>query len=328
MDPQIIIYWVLILVFFGLSLFFFIKWILLKKMMKNSNVEEEIISMVDEGFEQGILENSEAEMIHNIFEFGDKQTQDIMTNRSNITAIDAQTTIKEAREMMLSLPFSRCPVYINDLDHIIGIIHLKDIVRYSQEDHDENMTLKNCKSLLRKAVFIPETKDVDDLFRRMQAERIQMAIVVDEYGQTSGLIAMEDILEEIVGNIMDEYDVKDDLISKIGKNGYEVDGLTPLEDLEETLGVDFEVEEYDTLNGFITDRLQHIPTQEDVGFSFNEKGFSFEIESVNKHVIQKALIKKEPEKGTSDDSDSGSGENGKNTGNGEEKESVEEFRKK
>ncbi len=296
MGNGIFLYWIAIVVLFAAFLVFFLKWLLLRKEMKSENVEEEIISMVDEGFEQGVLEDSEAEMIHNIFEFGDKQAQDIMTNRSNIAAIDAQSTLAETRELMLTLPFSRCPVYINDLDHIIGIIHLKDIIRYTNEEHDEQASIKNCKSLLRKAIFIPETKDVDDLFRRMQAERIQMAIVVDEYGQTSGLIAMEDILEEIVGNIMDEYDVKDYSIQPKGRDSYELDGLTPLEELEEVLGVSFETEEYETLNGFLISHLQHIPTPEDVGYSFEEKGYRFEVLSVEKHIIGKALIKRISEK--------------------------------
>ncbi len=286
------IYWIIIAVLFVAFLVFFIKWLLLRGEIKKENVEEEIISMVDEGFEQGVLEDSEAEMIHNIFEFGDKQTQDIMTNRSNIAAIDAESTLAEAKEMMIKLPYSRYPVFINDLDHIIGIIHLKDIVRYTDEEHDEQEIIKNCKSLLRKAIFIPETKDVDDLFRRMQAERIQMAIVVDEYGQTSGLIAMEDILEEIVGNIMDEYDVKDFSIKETGKDSYELDGLTPLEELEEVLGVTFETEEYETLNGYMISYLKHIPTDEDKGFSFEQKGYRFEILSVERHIIGKALIQK------------------------------------
>jgi len=288
------IYWIIIAILFASFLVFFIKWLLLRKELKKENVEEEIISMVEEGSKQGVLEDSEAEMIHNIFEFGDKQAQDIMTNRSNIAAIDAESTLSEAKEMMLKLPYSRYPVFFNDLDHIIGIIHLKDIVRYTNGEHDEQDIIKNCKSLLRKAIFIPETKDVDDLFRMMQAERIQMAVVVDEYGQTSGLIAMEDILEEIVGNIMDEYDVKDFSIQETGKDSYELDGLIPLEEVEEVLHITFETDEYETLNGFMISKLEHIPTSEDIGFSFAEKGFLFEILEVENHIIGKACIKKAP----------------------------------
>ena len=257
------IYWIIIAVLFVAFLVFFIKWLLLRGEIKKENVEEEIISMVDEGFEQGVLEDSEAEMIHNIFEFGDKQTQDIMTNRSNIAAIDAESTLAEAKEMMLKLPYSRYPVFINDLDHIIGIIHLKDIVRYTDEEHDEQEIIKNCKSLLRKAIFIPETKDVDDLFRRMQAERIQMAIVVDEYGQTSGLIAMEDILEEIVGDIYDEFDEFEKEYEQIDENTYVIDGGMPIYECNKILDIEIPEGDYETLSGYIIDELGRIPGEKE-----------------------------------------------------------------
>ncbi len=288
------IYWCIIGVLVAGLIVFFIKWLLLRKQMRNDNVEEEIISMVDEGFEQGVLENSEAEMIHNIFEFGDKQVQEIMTNRSNISAIDAESTFAEAKEIMISLPYSRYPVYFGDLDHIIGVLHLKDVVRYLSEGRDENEPIKSNKKLLRKTIYIQETKDVDDLFRKMQSERIQFAVVLDEYGQTAGIITMEDLLEEIVGNILDEYDIKEEQIGARGRDEYEVDGLAPLEDLEEVLGISLKTDDYETLNGFLTDRLTHVPTEEDVGFTFNFEGYSFEILSVDKHIIEKTRVKKLP----------------------------------
>ena len=278
------------IVFFVLAVIFLIKWILLKKEMSKTNVEEEIIDLVEEGSKSGVLEDSEAEMIHNIFEFGDKMVRDIMTDRNQIAAIDAESTLAEATEMMLKLPYSRFPVYLNDLDHIIGVIHLKDIVRYTSEDRDENELIKNNKKLLRKAVFIPETKDVDDLFREMQAKRIQMAIVVDEYGQTSGLIAMEDILEEIVGDIVDEYDINVNCVKKTGKNTYEVEGNALLEDLDAAFGITFPGGDYKTLSGFIVDNLKHIPTKEDIGFNFEFENLLIEVISVENHVVEKARI--------------------------------------
>lgn len=288
------VYWCIIAVLFAGTVVFFIKWLLLRKEMRKENVEEEIISMVDEGFEQGVLEDSEAEMIHNIFEFGDKQVQEIMTNRSNISAIDAESTFAQAKEVMISLPYSRYPVYFGDLDHIIGVLHLKDVVRYLSEDRDENEPIKSNKKLLRKTIYIQETKDIDDLFRKMQSERIQFAVVLDEYGQTSGIITMEDLLEEIVGNILDEYDIKEEQIGAKGRDEYEVDGLTPLDDLEEVLGISLKTEEYETLNGFLTYHLSHIPTEEDIGFTYAYEGFSFEILSVDKHIIEKTRVKKLP----------------------------------
>lgn len=293
MEGLITILIVINTVFFALAVFFFIKWILLKKQFDKPNVEEEIISMVDEGSKKGVLEDSEAEMIHNIFEFGDKQAQDIMTNRSNISAIDALSSIAEAKEMMLKLPYSRYPVFINDLDHIIGVLHLKDMVRYTDHEIDESDMIKNHKNLLRRAFFIPETKDVDDLFKEMQSAGIQMAVVVDEYGQTSGIIALEDILEEIVGNITDEYDIKAEMIGRKKDGTYEMAGLTPLEDIEEVLGIEIQTDEYETLNGFMTFHLNHIPTAEDIGFVYHFEGYSFEILSVLKHVIDKVKVVKD-----------------------------------
>ena len=268
---------------------------LFRRKMSSQDVEEEIIDLVEEGSKQGVLESSEAEMIQNIFEFGDLQAKDIMTPRSAISAIDAESTIADARTMMIKLPYSRYPVFINDLDHIIGIIHLKDIVRYTENNNVDGEIVKNNKKLMRKAVFIPETKDVDDLFRRMQAERIQMAIVLDEYGQTSGLIAMEDILEEIVGNILDEYDINNEMVKKTGEDTYEADGMVALEDLDRILETGIANEDYTTLSGYITDHLKHIPTDADAGFTFYDQGYDFTIDSVEKHIIKKAVIKKAPE---------------------------------
>ena len=168
--------------------------------------EEEILSMVNESHEQGYIEASEAEMISNIFEFGDKQAQDIMTDRSNITAIDADMTLSDAISFMLNEKNSRCPVYKENLDHIVGILHLKDAFRLSRSLALLNKPIGDINGLLRDARFIPETRNVDSLFATMRATKLQMVIVIDEYGQTSGLIALEDILEEIVGNIMEEYD--------------------------------------------------------------------------------------------------------------------------
>lgn len=158
--------------------------------------EEEIISMVNEGHEQGVIQASEAEMITNIFEFGDKRAEDIMTNRTNIVAIDCEMTFGDAIQFMLNGRNSRYPVYEENIDHIIGILHMKDALR-RQSATDPGMKVRDIPGLLRDARFIPETRKVDSLFKTMQSTKCQMVIVLDEYGQTAGMIAMEDILEEI-----------------------------------------------------------------------------------------------------------------------------------
>lgn len=256
--------------------------------------EEEIISMVNEGHEQGVLEASEAEMITNIFEFGEKEASDIMTHRNNIVAIDSSVAFKEALGQILQESYSRYPVYEENLDHIIGVLYLKDAMRVHTLDESINCEVGKVEGLLREAVFVPETKNIDDLFRSMQSDKNQMVVVMDEYGQTSGLVTMEDILEEIVGNIMDEYDDDENHIEEKGDNEYLMEGMTKLEDLEERFGIDFGDSEFETLNGFLISRLDRIP-DEDENTEIQEYGYNFKIISVEKNVIQSVLVTKQPE---------------------------------
>lgn len=256
--------------------------------------EEEIISMVNEGHEQGVLEASEAEMITNIFEFGEKEASDIMTHRNNIVAIDSSMPFKEALRQVLQESYSRYPVYEENLDHIIGVMYIKDAMRVHTLDESLNCEVSKVEGLLREAVFVPETKNIDDLFRSMQSDKNQMVVVMDEYGQTSGLVTMEDILEEIVGNIMDEYDDDVSHIEEKGDNEYLMEGMTKLEDLEERFGIDFGDSEFETLNGFLISRLDRIP-DEDENTEIQEYGYNFKIMSVEKNVIQSVLVTKLPE---------------------------------
>ena len=256
--------------------------------------EEEIISMVNEGHEQGVLEASEAEMITNIFEFGDKKASDIMTHRNGIIALDSQMLFKDALVQMLTESNSRYPVYEENLDHIIGVLYLKDAMRLHTSDESLNRPIGKVQGLVRKAVFVPETKNIDDLFKSMQSQKNQMVIVMDEYGQTSGLVTMEDILEEIVGNIMDEYDADENHIKEKGNNEYIIEGMTKLEDLEERFGIDFGESEFETLNGYLISKLDRIP-DEDENSEVSVGGYKFKILSVEKNVIQSVLVTKLPE---------------------------------
>ena len=254
--------------------------------------EEEIISMVNEGHEQGVLQAAEAEMITNIFEFGDKEAQDIMTHRGNMTCVDGEMPLKEAVAFMLEANNSRFPVYEENIDHIIGILHLRDVVRIHASDEGLNRPVKEIEGLLREAVFIPETKNIDALFQMMQASKTQMVVVVDEYGQTAGLLAMEDILEEIVGNIMDEYDEDEEYIEATDNaDEYIIEGKTPLEELEERFEITFDSEEFETLNGFMISKLDKIP-EEDEEFDIDVGGYNFKILSVENKMIQSVLVTK------------------------------------
>ncbi len=256
--------------------------------------EEEIINMVNEGHEQGVIQASEAEMISNIFEYGNKEAQDIMTHRKNIIAIDGTTVLKDAIDFMLDGTNSRYPVYEENLDHIIGILYLKDAMRFHRSDDKLYTPIRDLEGLLREPQFVPQTKNIDELFQEMQQKKLQMAIVIDEYGQTDGLVAMEDILEEIVGNILDEYDEDKDYIEEKGNNEYIMEGTTPLEELEERLGINFNTGEFETLNGFLISKMERIP-EPDEQFDINVEGYHFKILNVENKMITRVLVTKLPE---------------------------------
>lgn len=253
--------------------------------------EEEIINMVNEGHEQGIIQASEAEMISNIFEFGDKEAHDIMTHRNNIVALDGSMLLKDALDFLAAGKNSRYPVYEENMDHIVGILYLKDALRYHHTEDKLLCSIGQLSDLLREPVYIPQTRNIDQLFRQMQSNKLQMAIVVDEYGQTAGLVTMEDILEEIVGNILDEYDEDEDFIKEKGNDEYIIEGKTPLEDLEERFHISFHEEAFETLNGFLIARMDKIP-DEDERFETSVDGYHFKVLSVKNKMIQSVLVTK------------------------------------
>lgn len=212
-----------------------------------------------------------------------------MTHRNNIVAVDGQMNLSEALQFMLGEHNSRYPVYEENIDHIIGIIHLKDAMRLKSRPGFQDKPICETLGAMREVKFIPRTRNINELFKQMQSEKLQMVIVVDEYGQTDGLIAMEDILEEIVGNIMDEYDEDNDYIEEKGKDEYVIEGKTPLEELEEKLQISFEEEEFETINGFLISRLEHIP-EEGEEFDVDFAGYNFKILKVENKMIQSVLV--------------------------------------
>lgn len=254
--------------------------------------EEEIISMVNEGHEQGMLEAKEAEMINNIFEFGDKDAQDIMTHRKNIVAVNGMQQFSTALEFMLNATNSRFPVYEGDIDNVTGIIHLKDAMKCHTSGGYEDWLVKDIPDLIRPAVFIPETRKINLLFKSMQSKKLQMVMVADEYGQTAGLVALEDILEEIVGNIQDEYDVEENMIERLSEHTFIMDGMAALDEVEESLGTELYVEEdIETLNGYLISKLEKIPA-EDEHSTIEACGWKFEILSVAQKTIHKVRVTK------------------------------------
>ena len=232
-----------------------------------------------------------AGLIRNIFRYMDKDAKDIMTHRKNIVAIDGDWSLEEALQFMLDERFSRFPVYQEDIDEIIGIIHLRDATSGYLDKSKRQCPVKNLEEYLRPVTYIPETKSIDTLFKEMQAAKNHMVVVLDEYGQTSGLVAMEDILEEIVGNILDEYDEEDEMIKKQNDGSMIVNGLTELEDLEDLIPVTFDKEDYETLNGFLIDKLEHIPG-EDETCVVDYDGYRFTVLQIDNNIIQTVKIEK------------------------------------
>ncbi len=257
--------------------------------------EDEIKSMVTEGQEHGVIQEAEADMITNIFEFSDKEAQDIMTNRNAMVAIDANMSLKEAINFMMETNNSRFPVYLDDIDHIIGIMHIRDAMKKLSEETDEDLPIRKIKGVLRQPKFVPETRNIDSLFHSMQSTKTQMVIIIDEYGQTAGLVSMEDILEEIVGSILDEYDDDEDFIKPSKNQGeFIADGIAPLEVLEKKFNISFDDSEFETLNGYLISKLDKIP-DDDEDFSVDVQGYNFKILSVQNHMIQSVLVSKLPE---------------------------------
>lgn len=262
----------------------------------NDNVtEEEILTMVNEGHEQGVIEADEAELITNIFEFCDKEAVDIMTHRKNIIALDGNMTLEEAVTFMLHENNSRYPVYEGDIDNIIGMVHIRDALKEYGNRVNLDEPVKDIPTVMYDAVLIPGTRNINDLFKFMQKEKIHLVIVVDEYGQTAGLVTMEDILEEIVGNILDEHDEDEGQITIKEDNSYVVDGMTPLEDLEDELSIDFFVDDIDTLNGFLMLKTGKIPGKEQIGTEVVYEGYRFKILDTEDRIIRTVSITKVPE---------------------------------
>lgn len=267
------------------------KWI--KKNKKDEDVtEEEIIDMVNEGHEQGVLKENEAEMINNIFEFGEKQAQDIMTHRKSIVAIDCNSTIQDAFDFIMDESYSRYPVYEGDIDNIIGILHIRDLLKVYVNENNRTKTLKDMQEeVLFEEYCIPETRNISLLFKEMQSKKIHIAIVVDEYGQTAGIVTMEDILEEIVGNILDEYDDEEELINVQPDGSYIMDGQTMLDDIEDVLDIEFDCENIDTINGFLIYKIGKIPENTEA-YQIEYEGYDFKVLSIENKMISKVLVTK------------------------------------
>lgn len=224
--------------------------------------EEEIRKMVDVGNEEGTIEQSEKDMINNIFEFDEKTVAEVMTHRTEMVAVEDTATVFETAKVAIEEGFSRIPVYHEDIDDVVGVLYAKDLLQYVEGSCSETERIDR---FMRKVLFVPESNRCTELFNTFKTKKIHMAIVVDEYGGTSGLVTMEDLLESIVGNMQDEYDDEEEEFIKISPTEYILDGSLSIEDTEKILNVELEeeAEEYDTLSGLIIDLLERIPEEQE-----------------------------------------------------------------
>ena len=216
--------------------------------------EEEIRMMIAEGEEKGTIEQDEKQLLNNVFEFNDIIVSEAMTPRTDMYAININEDIKKVLDEIDEFKYSRIPVYEENIDDIKGILYIKDILKPLK--NNENVDIKK---LIREPYFVPESKDIDDLFKEMQQNKMQMAIVIDEYGGTAGLITMEDIIEELVGNIFDEYDDEEIDVKKIDDNTYILSVALTSYDLKKIFGVEMPEGDYETLSGFLIEKLGRIP---------------------------------------------------------------------
>ena len=247
--------------------------------------EEELRTIVDVSHEDGVIESDEKEMIYNVFDLGDAKAKDIMVPRVHVTFADVNSTFDELIDIFREDKFTRLPVYEETQDNVVGIINMKDLLLY---DHD---TPFNIRDFLRKPHFTYEFKDISELLVEMRDSTFNIAIVLDEYGEMAGLITLEDILEEIVGNIMDEYDEEEETIVCQADGSYIVNGFIDLEDLEDLMGLSFDKEEYETLNGFLIAELDRIPGENE-RCAVEYEGYRFTILSVDNNTIQSVKMER------------------------------------
>lgn len=271
--------------------------LLQKKHAQHAVTEEGIRQMVDAGGSNGSIDESEKEMINNIFELSNTSVEEIATHRTDIVAVPLEATLAEIKEVLMEEKYSRIVVYEDNIDNIVGVFHVKDLVKYILTDstrmEEGNFHLED---IMMQPYFVPFSKKTDELIEEMQREKVHMAIVIDEYGGTSGIVTMEDVMEEIVGNIFDEYDLEEEEdICPIDENSYSISGKADLQDVAEQLGIIFEDDEdYDTLGGYLIGRLGRIPEDDEMP-EIAVGGWLFQIKQFEEKRIEKVYALRQPE---------------------------------
>lgn len=256
-----------------------------RKKAKDNVSKEDIIDLISKGNEEGVINQTAKEMLYGVFEFNDKVASEIMTSRVEVLAIDILQPIEEIMQVALNHNFSRIPVYEEDQHHIIGVLHVKDFL---SEVFKVGLEHVNVRELILKPYFVPETKTVQRLFKELQHTKNHMAILVDEYGDFAGIVTVEDIVEEIVGDILDENEQNND-IAKMEDGSYLVDGLTHIDDINKQLNLGIECENFDTIGGFVVNLLGNIPqSTQEVSVTYNN--IVFEVEKVKSNRVERLRI--------------------------------------
>lgn len=254
--------------------------------------EDDIVSMLEAGQESGELKEEGKKMITGIFAFDDMLAYEVMTPRTDVFSIDINAPTEEYIDELMELRYSRIPVYEDDSDDIIGILYIKDYLIKAREAGFDNVDIR---SILRKPYFVPETKNIDSLFFELQTTKQHIAILIDEYGGFSGIVTMEDIIEEVMGDIDDEYDEEEPEIQKVAEDTYIMDGSMDLDDIDEELNINLESDNSETIGGFIIDILGEIPDENDVGKEVVFENFKFRIDSIRDRRIEQITMTIMPE---------------------------------
>jgi CBS domain containing-hemolysin-like protein len=249
--------------------------------------EQELLASAAVASEEGEIEEEEKELIHSIFEFGDTIVREVMVPRPDVIAVEDTATLHDVQALVLEHGYSRIPVFHEDLDDILGVVFAKDVLKAMHQGDDDRPLREVC----RPARVVPESKKVADLLREMQREKFHQAMVIDEYGSITGIVSLEDLLEELVGEITDEYDTEEPDVVEVGDGVYRVSGKASIDDVNEFLGAELPDEEWDTVAGLILDLFGKIP---DVGEDTVFQGLKFEVEDVQGRRVAKVLITREP----------------------------------
>lgn len=256
---------------------------------KKEITEEDLITLIDAGKDEGVIEEEEKEMIRNIFEFGDTMVKEVMIPRVDMACIPSDTKLGSILKLIKKMGHSRIPVYEETIDNIIGILYAKDLLRIYQQWYTSKEKF-DLKGIIRKAYFVPENKKIDELLDIFQKDRIQVAIAIDEYGGTAGLITMEDVVEEVVGEIIDEYDKEIKLFEMTGDNIVIADAIISIDKINEILNIEIPENDFETLGGFIFDLLGRVPKKDE---KIKYQNFQIIIEQVVKNRIRRVKIIKE-----------------------------------